>query len=151
MQGWKSPLLLPFQGPILNKHYILMPRLVLLSFLCGRLHFGSIGSVFKYVFFFLQGSKFLQDFHSVDQSRFSNAWDEIQRPQIPHYQGRPALANFPSEQPLHQQDFDGNFESFLLLIWGHCSSRDFWFAIVFFYAGQHHLFSMEFITKVGSF
>ncbi|KAI3456727.1 hypothetical protein Pfo_013390 [Paulownia fortunei] len=54
-----------------------------------------------------QGSEFLQGFRSVDQSRFSDAWDEIQRPQIPHYQGRDGLTSFPLEQPRLQQDFDG--------------------------------------------
>lgn len=49
-----------------------------------------------------QGSKFLQDFRSVDQSSFSNAWDEIQRPQ-----GIVGPTNFPFEQPRLQQDFDG--------------------------------------------
>ncbi|PIN04354.1 TPR repeat-containing protein [Handroanthus impetiginosus] len=54
-----------------------------------------------------QGSEFLQGFRSVDQSRFSDAWDEIQRPQIPHYRGRDGLTNFPLEQPRLNQDFDG--------------------------------------------
>ncbi|KAL0399025.1 UNVERIFIED_CONTAM: Peroxisome biogenesis protein 5 [Sesamum radiatum] len=55
----------------------------------------------------LQGSEFLQGFRSVDQGQFSDAWDEIQRPQVPHYQGRDGLTNFPLEQPLAQQNFDG--------------------------------------------
>ncbi|KAL0353430.1 UNVERIFIED_CONTAM: Peroxisome biogenesis protein 5 [Sesamum angustifolium] len=55
----------------------------------------------------LQGSEFLQGFRSVDQGRFSDAWDEIQRPQVPHFQGRDGLTNFPLEQPLAQQNFDG--------------------------------------------
>ncbi|KAG8365214.1 hypothetical protein BUALT_Bualt18G0081100 [Buddleja alternifolia] len=54
-----------------------------------------------------QGSEFLQGFRSVDQNRFADAWDEIQRPQIHHYQGTNGLTNFPVEQaPLHQ-DFAG--------------------------------------------
>ncbi|KAL8469526.1 hypothetical protein ACS0TY_032392 [Phlomoides rotata] len=49
-----------------------------------------------------QGSEFLQGFRSMDQSRFSNAWDEIQIPQ-----GGAGPTNFPFEQPRLQQDFDG--------------------------------------------
>ncbi|XP_051124811.1 peroxisome biogenesis protein 5 isoform X2 [Andrographis paniculata] len=51
-----------------------------------------------------QGSEFLQGFRSVDQNGFSDAWDEIQRPQIPQFQGRDGL---PLEQPFHQQDLIG--------------------------------------------
>ncbi|KAH6778671.1 peroxin 5 [Perilla frutescens var. frutescens] len=54
-----------------------------------------------------QGSEFLQGFRSMDQSRFSDAWDDIQRPQIPHYQGRAGPSNFPLQQSRLQQDFDG--------------------------------------------
>ncbi|KAI3466355.1 hypothetical protein Pfo_023018 [Paulownia fortunei] len=54
-----------------------------------------------------QGSEFLQGFRSVDQNRFADAWDEIQRPPIHHYQGRDGLSNFPLEQTRLHQDFDG--------------------------------------------
>lgn len=54
-----------------------------------------------------QNSEFLRRFRSVEQSMFSDAWDDIQRPQIPHYQGRTGPSNFPLEQPRLQQDFEG--------------------------------------------
>ncbi|KAH6822844.1 peroxin 5 [Perilla frutescens var. hirtella] len=54
-----------------------------------------------------QVSEFLGGFRPMDQSRFSDAWNDIQRPQIPHYQGRPGPSNFPLEQSRLQQDFDG--------------------------------------------
>ncbi|KAL3851064.1 hypothetical protein ACJIZ3_012946 [Penstemon smallii] len=54
-----------------------------------------------------QGSGFLQGFRSVDQNRFGDVWDEIQRPQIPQFQGREGPTNFPLEQSRFQQDFDG--------------------------------------------
>ncbi|KAG8386585.1 hypothetical protein BUALT_Bualt03G0163600 [Buddleja alternifolia] len=54
-----------------------------------------------------QGSEFLQGFRSVDQNRFADAWDDIQRPQIPHYQGMDGLTNLPLEQARLQQGFDG--------------------------------------------
>ncbi|KAK4491841.1 hypothetical protein RD792_002618 [Penstemon davidsonii] len=54
-----------------------------------------------------QGSGFLQGFRSVDQNRFGDVWDEIQRPQIPQFQGREGLTNFPLEQSRFQQDFNG--------------------------------------------
>ncbi|KAL6567660.1 Peroxisomal membrane signal receptor PTS1 [Orobanche gracilis] len=55
-----------------------------------------------------QGSEFLQGFRSVDQSMFSDAWHEIQRAQLPHYQGTDDPTYFPLEKPLIQQDFDGS-------------------------------------------
>ncbi|GER52742.1 peroxisomal targeting signal 1 receptor [Striga asiatica] len=47
-----------------------------------------------------QGSEFLQGFRSADQSRFSDAWDEIQR-------APPGPTYFPLEKPRLPQDFDG--------------------------------------------
>lgn len=52
----------------------------------------------------------------MDQGRFSDAWDDIQRPQIPHYQGRAGPSNFPLEQARLQQNFDGNSEVVKLFI-----------------------------------
>ncbi|GFP90610.1 peroxisome biogenesis protein 5 [Phtheirospermum japonicum] len=52
-----------------------------------------------------QGSQFLQDFR--DQNRFSDAWDEVQKNQVPHYQGVNGPAYFPLEKPQLQQDLDG--------------------------------------------
>ncbi|KAK6149488.1 hypothetical protein DH2020_017013 [Rehmannia glutinosa] len=54
-----------------------------------------------------QGSEFLQGFRAVDQSMFSDAWDDIQRAQIPHYQGATGPTYFPLEKPHLQQDFEG--------------------------------------------
>ncbi|EPS66664.1 peroxisomal targeting signal 1 receptor [Genlisea aurea] len=54
-----------------------------------------------------QGSEFLKGFRSVDQSGFSDAWNEIRRPQIPQYHVREGLFNIASAQPQLQQDFDG--------------------------------------------
>ncbi|KAL3643229.1 Peroxisomal membrane signal receptor PTS1 [Castilleja foliolosa] len=54
-----------------------------------------------------QGSQFLQGFRSVDQNRFSDAWDDVQRAQVPHYQGANGPAYFPLENPRLQQDLDG--------------------------------------------
>ncbi|XP_075477395.1 peroxisome biogenesis protein 5-like [Primulina tabacum] len=55
-----------------------------------------------------QGAEFFQGFHSVDQNRFSDTWDEIQRPpQIPLFQGRDGVTNFPLERPQLQPDFNG--------------------------------------------
>lgn len=42
----------------------------------------------------------------MDQNRFSDAWDEIQRPQIHHHQGRDGLANL-----------DGNFKALRYKLW----------------------------------
>ncbi|XP_075487135.1 peroxisome biogenesis protein 5-like [Primulina tabacum] len=54
-----------------------------------------------------QGAEFLQGFHHMDQNRFSDAWDEIQRlPQIPPFQGD-GVTNFPLERPRLQSDFNG--------------------------------------------
>lgn len=52
----------------------------------------------------------------MDQGRFSDAWDDIQRPQIPHFQGRAGPSNFPLEQSRLQQNFDGNLGSCLSLL-----------------------------------
>ncbi|XP_073124590.1 peroxisome biogenesis protein 5 [Henckelia pumila] len=55
-----------------------------------------------------QGAEFFQGFRSVDQNRFSDAWDEIQRPpQIPLFQGRDGATNFPLERSQLQPDFNG--------------------------------------------
>lgn len=42
----------------------------------------------------------------MDQNRFSDAWDEIQSPQIHHHQGRDGLANL-----------DGNFKALRYKLW----------------------------------
>lgn len=86
----------------------------------------------------MQGSEFLQGFRSADQSSFSNAWDEIQRPQ-----GGVGPTNFPFEQPRLQQDFDGNLEKFFsidMISLVHCSSSHVWFSGVFFYLDQQTCF-----------
>lgn len=59
---------------------------------------------------FSQGSEFLQGFRSADQNRFADAWDEIQRPQIPHSLGRDSMTNIPLEHGRIQPSLDGNPE-----------------------------------------
>ncbi|XP_042011277.1 peroxisome biogenesis protein 5-like [Salvia splendens] len=81
----------------------------------GNLHAGMgepfnaalPGSELEYMHPNAQGSEFLRGFHSMDQNRFSDAWDDIQRPQIPHFQGRTGPTNLPLEHARLQQDFDG--------------------------------------------
>ena len=106
MQGWENPLMLRFRGLSLNI-CLLMRRLVLL-FLFLTDCWWDLLDKFHYVLYF-QGSEFLRGFHSMDQNRFSDAWDDIQRPQIPHFQGRTGPTNLPLEHARLQQDFDGNF------------------------------------------
>lgn len=65
---------------------------------------------------YFQGSEFLRGFRSMDQSMLSDVWDDIQRPQVPHFQGRTGPSNYPLEQPRLQQDFEGNFGNSLSLL-----------------------------------
>ncbi|KAL1815009.1 hypothetical protein ACET3Z_017583 [Daucus carota] len=54
-----------------------------------------------------QGSEFLQGFRSSGQDAFANAWDEVQNPQMPLFQGRDSLTNIPPNQTQFQPQLDG--------------------------------------------
>lgn len=54
-----------------------------------------------------QGSAFLQNFRSSDQNRFADAWDDVQTPQMPLFQGRNGLNNFPLEHARVQPNLEG--------------------------------------------
>ncbi|KAL1814130.1 hypothetical protein ACET3Z_024195 [Daucus carota] len=54
-----------------------------------------------------QGSAFLHNFRSSDQNRFADAWDDIQSPQMPPFQGRNGLTNFPLEHTRVQPNLEG--------------------------------------------
>lgn len=55
-----------------------------------------------------QGSQFLQGFRSADQNRLADAWDEIQRPQLPFAHGSQNMTNIPLEHARLQPDLNGN-------------------------------------------
>ncbi|KAG9143930.1 hypothetical protein Leryth_016124 [Lithospermum erythrorhizon] len=52
-----------------------------------------------------QGSAFLQGFHAGDQNGLSDAWNEIQRPQVPY--GAGGISNFPMERTPLPPTVDG--------------------------------------------
>ncbi|GAA0174871.1 membrane trafficking regulatory protein [Lithospermum erythrorhizon] len=52
-----------------------------------------------------QGSAFLQGFHAGDQNGLSDAWNEIQRPQVPY--GAGGISNFPMERTQLPPTVDG--------------------------------------------
>ncbi|CAK9148937.1 unnamed protein product [Ilex paraguariensis] len=54
-----------------------------------------------------QGSEFLRGFRSTDQNRLSDVWDEVHNPQVPHFQGRDSISNFPLEHSRLQPGLDG--------------------------------------------
>lgn len=58
-------------------------------------------------FHFFQGSAFLQNFRSSDQNRFADAWDDVQTPQMPLFQGRNGLNNIPFEHSQVQPNLEG--------------------------------------------
>ncbi|KAG5578818.1 hypothetical protein H5410_049445 [Solanum commersonii] len=55
----------------------------------------------------IQGSQFLQGFRSADQNRLADAWDEIQRPQLPFAHGSQNMTNIPLEHARLQPDLNG--------------------------------------------
>ncbi|KAJ8534391.1 hypothetical protein K7X08_016119 [Anisodus acutangulus] len=55
----------------------------------------------------IQGSQFLQAFRSADQNRLADAWDEIQRPQLPFAHGSQNMTNIPLEHARLQSDLNG--------------------------------------------
>lgn len=54
-----------------------------------------------------QGSQFLQGFRSADQNGLADAWDEIQRPQLPFAHGSQNMTNIPLEHARLQPDLNG--------------------------------------------
>ncbi|KAK4344471.1 hypothetical protein RND71_034647 [Anisodus tanguticus] len=55
----------------------------------------------------IQGSQFLQGFRSADQNRLADAWDEIQRPQLPFAHGSQNMTNIPLQHARLQSDLNG--------------------------------------------
>ncbi|XP_015055600.1 peroxisome biogenesis protein 5 [Solanum pennellii] len=55
----------------------------------------------------IQGSQFLQGFRSADQNKLADAWDEIQRPQLPFPHGSQNMTNIPLEHARLQPDLNG--------------------------------------------
>lgn len=54
-----------------------------------------------------QGSEFLQGFRSSGQDAFASAWDEVQNPQVPLFQGRNSLTNISPDQTQFQPQLNG--------------------------------------------
>lgn len=87
---------------------IRVARSVFFPWVCGCRLYCSLNIVEAIlIFIFFQGSAFLQNFRSSDQNRFADAWDDVQTPQMPLFQGRNGLNNIPFEHSQVQPNLEG--------------------------------------------